>query len=113
MKYELHLFVCINQRNDGRESCGEEHGLKMVTRCKELLAEFGLKGRIRVNKAGCLDVCAYGPAMVVYPEGIWYGAMTLERAERVMHEHIRNGKPVTEYIINFKQTAKRWLRTQE
>ena len=113
MKYDRHLFVCINQRTDGRKSCGEEHGLQLVKRCKELMVEYGLKGKIRVNKAGCLDACSYGPSMVVYPEGIWYGALTMEKAERIMLEHIRDGKPVKEYIIDFNMLASKWLETQQ
>jgi hypothetical protein len=33
--------------------------------------EMALAG-VRVNMAGCLDRCEFGPAMVIYPEGIWY-----------------------------------------
>lgn len=77
------------------------------------MSEFGLKGKIRVNKSGCLDACSYGPAMVVYPEGVWYGALTIEKAERIMREHIRDGKPVEDYIINFNMLASKWLETQQ
>ncbi len=38
------------------------------------LARRGLKGQVRANAAGCLDACAHGPTVVVYPEGVWYGA---------------------------------------
>ena len=38
------------------------------------MAQEGLAGpgKVRVNKAGCLDRCAGGPVVVVYPEAVWY-----------------------------------------
>ena len=43
---------------------------------KKKLAERGLKGKVRANRAGCLDQCEHGPNIVVYPEGVWYGNVT-------------------------------------
>ena len=44
---------------------------------KRLLHEKGLKGRMRANAAGCLDQCSRGVTVVVYPEQVWYGAVTV------------------------------------
>lgn len=55
----------------------------MKTRIKEL----GLKN-IRVNKAGCLDQCEQGPAVVIYPEGAWYSIKTIEDAEALIQDHL-------------------------
>ena len=37
-----------------------------------MINDSGLKGKVRANKSGCLDVCEQGPAMVIYPSGFWY-----------------------------------------
>ena len=37
---------------------------------------------VRANKAGCLDQCEHGPTVVVYPEAVWYGHVTLGRRGR-------------------------------
>ncbi len=51
-------------------------------------------GKIRVNKAGCLDHCADGPVMVVYPEGIWYTFIDTEDVEEIIQSHLIQGRPV-------------------
>ena len=60
------------------------------------MKELGLAGpgKIRVNKAGCLDRCAEGPVMVVYPEGIWYTFIDQEDIEEIIQSHLISGRPV-------------------
>jgi len=53
-----------------------------------------LRGRIRVNSAGCLDQCAAGVTIVVYPEAVWYGGVTLADVDELFHEHILGGRPL-------------------
>lgn len=51
-------------------------------------------GKIRVNKAGCLDRCADGPVMVIYPQGIWYTLVDQDDVEEIIQSHLINGRPV-------------------
>ena len=51
-------------------------------------------GKIRVNKAGCLDRCEEGPVCVVYPEGVWYTYVDEEDVDEIIDSHLKNGKPV-------------------
>jgi (2Fe-2S) ferredoxin len=43
-----------------------------------------LGGKVRINKAGCLDQCEHGPTVVVYPEAVWYGHVQPEDAEEIV-----------------------------
>jgi len=61
---------------------------------KEKLAARGLKGKVRANQSGCLDQCEHGPNLVVYPEAVWYGGVTLADVEEIVASHIVGGKPV-------------------
>jgi (2Fe-2S) ferredoxin len=63
---------------------------------KNRVKELGLSGpgKIRVNKAGCLDRCADGPVMVIYPEGIWYTLVDTEDVEEIIQSHLIKGLPV-------------------
>jgi (2Fe-2S) ferredoxin len=100
-KFEHHIFVCTNQREPGHQrgscnpdGCGELHQL-----FKAGVSRRGLKGRVRANKAGCLDQCEHGPNVVVYPEGIWYGNVSPADVDEILDSHIIGGKPVERLII--------------
>lgn len=110
MKYEKHVFVCTNQKKKGKKCCGQAHGLALVERMKMRVKELGMKKQIRINKSGCLDACAYGPAMVVYPDGTWYGGVTLEDADEIVDRHLLEDKPEKFQQINFKKPAQKWLK---
>jgi (2Fe-2S) ferredoxin len=94
--YERHVFVCVNERpSDHPKGCCASKGSEEIrTRLKQMANQAGLKGRVRINAAGCLDQCAHGVTIVVYPEAIWYGAVTLDDVEEIFHSHVLGGRPV-------------------
>jgi (2Fe-2S) ferredoxin len=101
MKYKNHIFVCINEREDGRKSCGEVHGMALVNAFKDLIKGKKLNAEVRAQKAGCFDVCNFGPAIVVYPEGIFYGNVQLEDVKEIFEEHLVNNRPVERLKLIF------------
>lgn len=102
LKFKKHLFVCINERTDGRKSCGEAFGMVLVDAFKSRINRDRINAEVRAQKAGCLDVCELGPALVVYPEGVFYGKMSLEDVEEVYQSHIIGGVPVERLRIKFR-----------
>ncbi len=52
------------------------------------------KGKVRVNKAGCLDRCEEGPCMVVYPEAVWYTFVDRQDIDEIVESHLVGGKIV-------------------
>lgn len=61
---------------------------------KEEVAKRGLKGTVRANTAGCLNACAMGPSVVVYPDGVWYTVKTAEDAIEIVERHLIHGEIV-------------------
>lgn len=104
MKFDKHVFICTNQRPAGeKKSCGEGHGLELVKAFKKMIKDSGLNADIRAQKAGCLDVCEFGPSMVVYPEGVFYGNVELADVDEIFNEHLLNNRPVKRLVINFSK----------
>ncbi|HUK88205.1 MAG TPA: ferredoxin [Terriglobales bacterium] len=95
-RFERHLFVCCNQREAGHpRGCCDPAGQAALQKAfQEKLKARGLKGRVRANKSGCLDQCEHGPNLVVYPEGVWYGGVTLADVDEIIDSHILGGRPV-------------------
>jgi (2Fe-2S) ferredoxin len=102
MKFKKHIFICTNERNDpSRKSCGEACGMELVKAFKKAVKDKGLKGVMRAQRSGCLDACDFGPSMVIYPEGIFYGGVQLSDVDEIVHEHLLNNRPVERLIIDF------------
>lgn len=94
--YQHHVFFCLNQRDEGRPCCSGQGAKAAQEHAKKRIKELGLsgEGRIRINKAGCLDRCEEGPVLVVYPEGTWYTYVDLEDIDEIIDSHLVNGKVV-------------------
>jgi (2Fe-2S) ferredoxin len=101
MRYERHVFVCENRRPDGnpRGCCAGKGGTEVKEALKAALKSRGLEGRVRANSAGCLDACARGAAMVVYPEGVWYGGVTPDDVAEIVDRHLVGGETVERLVI--------------
>ena len=96
MRFKYHVFVCQNERppDDARGCCKAKGSAAVLDKLKEAVHKRGLKGKIRINKAGCLDQCSEGISIVVYPDGIWYGHVTLADVDEIVEKHLVGGRPV-------------------
>jgi (2Fe-2S) ferredoxin len=84
--YRRTVFVCTNARTDGRVACANEGrcGKELCEALKEKIKEMGLKGKIRVARSGCLDLCAQGPNLFIYPDGDWYSGVRLDDIPEIL-----------------------------
>jgi (2Fe-2S) ferredoxin len=98
--FQAHVFVCCNRRPDGhkRGSCAARGSESLRDYMKARAKELGLAG-VRVNMAGCLDRCEFGPTMVIYPEGIWYRIETKSDIDEVLETHLRQKGRVTRLML--------------
>lgn len=101
-KFERHLFVCENARPEGhpRGCCASKGAEQVRLRMKEEISRRGLKGRVRANSAGCLNQCGLGVTVVVYPEQVWYQAVTVEDVAEIFDRHVERGEVVERLRID-------------
>ena len=95
-RFTHHIFICINKResSDPRGCCSAKGSEALRQLFKDELKCMGLKGRVRANAAGCLDYCAMGPTVVIYPEGIWYSVKTPDDVHEILQRHVLKGEVV-------------------
>ncbi len=107
-RFEKHIFICENKREAGHPKgcCADKGSSEIRELFKKRLKELGLNTKVRANSSGCLDACAFGPSVVVYPEQIWYGGIKIEDVEEIIQSHIINNKPVERLFIKEKRFLK-------
>jgi len=101
----LHLFVCQNDRpQGGRPSCGARGSEAILAALQRAVGkEPELWGKVAITPCGCLGPCFEGPALVVYPEGVWYGGVTIEDVEEIVQSHVKKGVPVARLRLEMEE----------
>lgn len=94
--YLKHVFICTNRRDpdNPKGSCAHAGSEAICEAFKKELIAHGLKGQMRANSSGCLDQCAHGPTVVVYPDAVWYTVKTPAAAKEIVEKHLVGGQPV-------------------
>ena len=100
-KFQRHVFICVNERElaDVRGCCATKGGAEVAAAFKKKLYDRGLKRIVRPNKAGCLDQCARGITVVIYPDNVWYGGVTVDDVDEIIEKHVLGGVPVERLVI--------------
>jgi (2Fe-2S) ferredoxin len=101
--YKHHVFFCLNHREDGsRPSCAGCGAQDMQEYAKKRVKKLGLagEGKVRINKAGCLDRCEEGPVVVVYPEAVWYTYVDESDIDEIVDSHLSGGRIVERLRID-------------
>lgn len=95
--YDRHIFVCVGDKCHSTDGPALYDHLKM---CLKKEAADPVLRRVKRSQSKCLGMCQGGPISVVYPEGVWYCHMTPDKMDRVVSEHLRQGKPVADWVFH-------------
>lgn len=90
--YRKQVLVC------GGTGCTSSGSQKVIDALNKSLKANGLEKEILVVRTGCFGLCSLGPIMIVYPEGAFYSQATPEGVERIVKEHLKEGKVVKELL---------------
>src|SRR6187431_228973 len=96
--YARHVLVCV-----GGFCSPSREGRALYALLARLLEREGLLfggDRVKRGETPCLGVCVGGPIVVVYPEGVWYAGVTPSMLERIVVEHLRDGRVVEEAVFH-------------
>lgn len=85
--FEKMVFVCTNLREtEERPCCARRESVALHAKLKEMARARGLQGKLRVCRAGCLDRCAVGPNVMVFPDNRWYSGVTEADLPAILEE---------------------------
>lgn len=92
MRYpkETLFLVCVGDRCNNPDR-GEERGEEIRAELKDLNKKLGRKGTVRICEVSCLDLCDFGPNIVVEPQHRVYSGQTRKSAKQVYHDELGDG----------------------
>ncbi len=91
-----HVFVCTGK------SCSSFGSEAVLETFWGVLAQKGLlygkrgswEGSVIVTTCGSVGLCQVGPAVLIYPDGVWYYGVQPQDVEEIAEKHLIGNKPV-------------------
>ena len=94
-----HVFVCNGKSCAQVGSADVKAEFERILESKKLRQGKESKGRnpmgeIVLTDCGSVGFCSIGTAVLVYPEGVWYGQVQAEDVPEIIEEHLEKGNIV-------------------
>ena len=90
--FRIHALIC------GGTGCTSSGSAEIQEALHREIAAQGLEDEIKVVQTGCFGLCALGPIMIIYPEGVFYSKVTADDVPEIVEEHFLTGRPVERLI---------------
>ncbi|WP_306591364.1 ferredoxin [Geothrix sp. 21YS21S-4] len=93
------VLVCTAKSCAGRGSEAVLEAFKAQLAEGDLLfSKANRQGEVQCASCGSVGFCAIGPAVLVYPEGIWYAHVTPADVPEIIDSHLKGGIPVERLV---------------
>jgi sirohydrochlorin ferrochelatase/(2Fe-2S) ferredoxin len=92
-----HVLVCANA------DCADRGGLTVLDAMRRAVRRAGVQREVRVTRTSCMGRCGEGPALVVYPDGVWYRGVRPADATDIVDEHIVGDRLVARIVDHVMQ----------
>ena len=96
---QRHVFVCTSKSCSANDSVAVKEAFERELRSRGM--QFGKvskgcsqNGSVVLTECGSVGFCAVGAAVMVYPDGVWYGQVRASDVPEIVEEHIINNRPV-------------------
>ncbi|MDI6705704.1 MAG: NADH-quinone oxidoreductase subunit NuoF [Firmicutes bacterium] len=96
---EYQILVC------GGGGCESSGCQEIVDKLNEELERTKLSRTVTVVKTGCMGLCALGPLMTIYPDGIFYKELTVKDIPEIVEKHLLQGKVVERLLYHMPDTG--------
>jgi (2Fe-2S) ferredoxin len=97
---DRYLFVCTNRREEGhpKGSCAAKGSEEIAAKLKARIAALGGAKTIRSCTSSCLDLCEHGASIVVEPDHVVYGGVTLADVDEIAQATLE-GRIVARLVV--------------
>lgn len=104
-RFEQFILVCNNvgREGDTKARCGKQGADELLARLRAQVEAKGHKGRVRIIRSGCLDLCAKGCAAVAFSgakdkadpnaQETWFTHLSPDDAEPLYAAHVERNEP--------------------
>jgi (2Fe-2S) ferredoxin len=94
-----HVFVCNGKSCSAVGSADVKAAFETQLESKGLRQGKVSKGRnpqgeVVLGDCGSVGFCSIGPAVLVYPDGVWYAQVQPEDVHEIIQEHLEKGQVV-------------------
>ena len=103
-RIERQVFVCTGKSCTAAGSADVKAAFETQLEAKGLRFGKEAKGRnpkgpIVLTDCGSVGFCSLGTAVLVYPDGTWYGQVTAEDVPEIIEEHLEKGVIVKRLLL--------------
>ena len=101
------ILVC------GGPGCVSSNSEGIIANINENLKKHNLTKEVQVIKTGCFGFCEEGPVVKILPDNVFYVRVKPEDGERIVVEHIKEGKKLEDLIYIDEKTGEKLSKEED